>query len=355
MAKLVNVQDTLYKVSVNSGGEIILNTGDQIGKVTITGNLDVLGTTTTVQTNNMQIEDNILLLNRGETNAFVTERVSGIEIDRSATPLGQTVPNTSLNNAQLLFDEDRLWLDTQDAILKGGLFVFKRGDGKLLGIQTNSITANGYSLNLLGNDITGTAVVHVNGADDYEERVLNYTLPGFPPRNDDTIPNIRAVVDYVNEYFNTSPPFKIQDSRVVDGIIELSDSILEIKDFDSDGVPSQLVLTLDDVLNTTWYTDRIEAHSIRWSNSAITGLGFSTDLVISNPGTGSVKIDDSLKLSLQGLNPAVATDGIKIYAKDESVGGTGLFFVNTQSSDENVTTRDELVSRRKALAFSMIF
>jgi hypothetical protein len=225
----------------------------------------------------------------------------------------------------------------------------------LIGIQTNSITAGGYSLNLLGNDTTGIAVVHVNGADDYEERVLDYTLPGYPPKNDDTIPNIRAVVDYVNEYFNTNPPFKIQDSRIINGITELSDSILEIKDFDSDGVPSQLVLTLDNSLNTTWYTDRTEAHNIRLSDSSITGLGFSTDLVISNPGTGSIKIDDDLKLSLQGASPSVATDGIKIYAKSESVGGTGLFFVNTRSADEAVTSRDELVSRRKALAFSMIF
>lgn len=355
MAKLVNVQDSLYKVTVTSGGTITLNTGNQIGSVIITGNLDVLGTTTTVQTNNMQIEDNILLLNRGETNNYITERVSGIEIDRSATPPGQPVPNSSVNNVQFVFDEDRVWVDTQDGITKSGLFVFKKPNGFLLGIQTNSITSNGYSLNLLGNDTTGTAVVNVNGADDYEERVLNYTLPGFPPRNDDTIPNIRAVVDYVNEYFNTNPPFKIQDSRIVDGVTELSDSILEIKDFDTDGVPSQLVLTLDDSINTTWYTDRVEAHSIRWSNSAITGLGFSTDLVISNPGTGSVKIDDSLKLSIQGVNPAVATDGTKIYAKSESIGGTGLFFVNTRSSNETITTRDELVSRRKALAFSMIF
>lgn len=345
MAKLVNVQDSLYKLTVNTGGTITLNTGDQVGKVVITGNLDVLGETTTVQTTNMEIEDNILLLNRGEMGVGITERIAGLQISRG-----------SRQDAFFLFDEDKTWLDTQTSSTTSGLFIFKRAlDNRLIGIQTNSITAGGYSLNLLGNDITGTAVVHVNGADEYEQRVLDYTLPGFPPKNDDTIPNIRAVVDFVNEYFNTTPPFKIQDSKIVDGVTELSDSVLEIRDFESDGVPSQLVLTLDNVLNTTWYTDRTEAHNIRISNSAITGLGFSTDLTLSNPGTGSVKVDDNLKLSLQGSNPVVAVDGIKIYAKSEGFGGTGLFFVNTRSTNENTTTRDELVSRRKALAYSMIF
>jgi hypothetical protein len=94
---------------------------------------------------------------------------------------------------------------------------------------------------------------------------------------------------------------------------------------------------------------------MRFSNSSITGLGFSTDLVLSNPGTGSVKINDDLKIAVGSSNPAVAADGVKVYAKQESIGGTGLYFVNTRSTEEATTTRDELVSRRKALAFSMIF
>jgi hypothetical protein len=345
MAKLVNVQDSLYKLSVNPGGTITLNTGDQIGKVVITGNVDILGELVTIQTTNLDIEDNIIFLNKGETGSGITERTSGIQIDRG-----------SRQDAQFFFDEDRTWLDTQTSSTLQGLFVFKRAeDNRLVGIQTNSITADGYDLNLLGNDTTGTAVIHVNGVNDYERRVLDYTLPGLPPKNDDTIPNIRAVVDYVVEYFDVNPPFKIQDSRIINGVTELSDSLLEVKDFDSDGVPSQLILTLDNSVNAVWYTDRFESQSMRFSNSSITGLGFSTDLVLSNPGTGSVKINDDLKIAVGSSNPAVAADGVKVYAKQESIGGTGLYFVNTRSTEEATTTRDELVSRRKALAFSMIF
>jgi hypothetical protein len=351
MSRLVNVQDSTYKLSVSAGGTITFNTGDQVGKVVITGNLEVLGNTVTVDTANLTIEDNIILLNKGESNAFVTERTAGIEIDRSSGN-----PLVNLNNAQILFDEDRVWLDTKTSTTKAGLFVFKKGNGDLIGIETNSITTNGYNLNLLGISPLGqTAVVHVNGADLYEERVLDYTAPGYPARNDDIIPNIKAVIDYVGEYFVVNPPFKIQDSKIVSGVTQLYDSKLEINDVESDGQPTALTLTLDGLVNAQWFPNRYEVQDIRISDSTITGLGVSADLVLTNPGTGSVKIDDNLKLALAPSAPALAADGIKLYAGTETEGGTGLFFVNTKSATEELTTRDELVSRRKALAFSMIF
>lgn len=343
MAKLVSVQDSSYKLSVSSGGTITFNTGNQVGTVVITGDLTVLGNTVTVDTANLTIEDNIILLNKGETGVGITEDVSGIQIDRG-----------TLADVQLFFDENRQWLDTQDNITKNGLFVFKNDEDKLIGIQTNSISTNGENLNLLGND-TGTAVIHVNGADDYEQRVLDYTSPGYPAKSDDIIPNIKAVIDYVTEYFVSNPPFKIQDSRIVMGVTELADSLLVISDADFDGGDSNLTLTLDGAIKAVWTTTSFEVQSVEISGSTITGLGGSTDLVLTNPGTGSVKVDDTFKLGIVASAPAVAADGIKVYAGDEAQGGTGLFFVNTKSTTESLTTRDELISKRKALAYSMIF
>jgi len=72
MARIVKVQDTDYKISVNSGGTITLNTGDQIGTVLVTGDLTVLGNTTSIQTVNVEIEDKIILLNRGESGAGIS-------------------------------------------------------------------------------------------------------------------------------------------------------------------------------------------------------------------------------------------------------------------------------------------
>ena len=43
------------------------------------------------------------------------------------------------------------------------------------------------------------------------------------------------------------------------------------------------------------------------------------------------------------------TDGLKLYVKTEEAGGTALYFVNSD------TTQDELVSRNKAILYGFIF
>lgn len=67
------------------------------GDITVTGDLLVSGVTTTLNTTNLDVEDNIILLNRGETGVGVTEGQSGIEIDRG---VGQ-------NRPRLIWDETR--------------------------------------------------------------------------------------------------------------------------------------------------------------------------------------------------------------------------------------------------------
>jgi hypothetical protein len=152
MARIVKIQDSDYKLSVNSGGTITLNTGNQIGTVFVTGDLVVEGNTTSIQTANVEIEDKIILLNRGETGAGVSPTntgESGIQIARGSRP-----------DAFLVFDESKNWLDTQTGSLRSGLFIAKNANDELIGLQTNSITTDGYDLNLLG---TGTAVVNLIG------------------------------------------------------------------------------------------------------------------------------------------------------------------------------------------------
>ena len=186
MARIVKVQDSDYKLSVNSGGTITLNTGNQIGTVLITGDLTVLGNTTSIQTANVEIEDKIILLNKGETGAGIAPGgagSSGIQISRGSRP-----------DAFLVFDEAKSWLDTQTATIRSGLFVLKNESDELMGLRTNSITTEGFDLNLIG---TGTAVVNVTGTVNYEEQVLDYSAPGLPPIDPDIIPNIKAVTDYV--------------------------------------------------------------------------------------------------------------------------------------------------------------
>jgi hypothetical protein len=65
-----------YDVSVGSGGDVTFSS------VIVTGDLEVLGTTTTLSTVNLDIKDKIITLNDGETIAGVSGNFAGIEIDR---------------------------------------------------------------------------------------------------------------------------------------------------------------------------------------------------------------------------------------------------------------------------------
>jgi len=64
------------------------------GPVTIDGNLTITGTQTTVNTTDLSISDNVILLNEGEAGAGVTAGTSGVEVERG-----------SETNATLIFDE----------------------------------------------------------------------------------------------------------------------------------------------------------------------------------------------------------------------------------------------------------
>lgn len=69
---------------VNGDYDVYANT------VTIWGNLDIIGTTTTVETSNTYIKDNMITLNSGEDGSTITSGISGIEVDRGP---GQDKPS----------------------------------------------------------------------------------------------------------------------------------------------------------------------------------------------------------------------------------------------------------------------
>ena len=155
MSRIVKIQDDSYKLSVSNNGTITLDTGNQVGNVIVTGNLTVLGTQTTVETTNLDIEDNIIVLNKGETGDGITEIRSGIRIDRG-----------TFEDAELYFDESLLWRNLQSGgagVLQNGVFVLKTADGVLSGLRTPSISTGGNNLSLIGE---GTNVITVVGTTD---------------------------------------------------------------------------------------------------------------------------------------------------------------------------------------------
>ena len=74
----------------------------------------------------------------------------------------------------------------------------------------------------------------------------------------------------------------------------------------------------------------------------------SGDVVITADGTGQLKINKEMSLINQPTTPSAVSGYNKFYSGPQGGGGTGLHFVNT-------TTNDELVSRTKAIVYSLIF
>jgi len=91
-------------------------------KVTIQGDLDVVGNVTYVETTNLQVKDNIIELNSGETGSGVTLGSAGITIDRGTEP-----------DAQVIWDENN------------DKFVFKLEDGTKLPVEVSNLNADNVS------------------------------------------------------------------------------------------------------------------------------------------------------------------------------------------------------------------
>jgi len=331
MSKVVRVGASNYKVSVNNGGTITLDVGNSPGQVVVTGNLVVQGETTTISTSQVTIEDQILILNKGyDANGNELDfpsgipdngsgRISGIEINRGSNP--------SYPPARLVFDETILWYDSQTGLNKNGAFSISVDNDNdfMVGLRTNSlVTKNNADLVFS----LGTGTLSVRGsAGNYEDRVTDR----------DDIPNAQWVDDFVVSYFETNPP----------QFIKRSDSVLQIYDQSVDD-ETLLQLRLDSQVAAEWRVNGFEVQNIRISGNEISTTTSNQDLIISCDGTGSVVVNDVLKLTVS-TDPTSDLDGVKIYAKTEAYGGSGIFFVNKEN------TQDELISKRKAIAYSMIF
>lgn len=94
MAQVVQTNGN-YTIKTATSGIIRLDTGVGTGEVRITGNLVVDGTTVTVEAENINVKDNILVFNSGETANGVSLGYSGIEIDRGFAAGNTTIINVT--------------------------------------------------------------------------------------------------------------------------------------------------------------------------------------------------------------------------------------------------------------------
>lgn len=117
-----------------SGVQSIAGNKTFTNDVIVSGNFTVNGTTTTVNTDNMAIEDNVIVLNANEIGTGVTLGYSGLEVERGTA-----------TNARLLFREsDDSWV-IEDLAIPGTYFKIYHEGNSDTGTTVNASKLNGQT------------------------------------------------------------------------------------------------------------------------------------------------------------------------------------------------------------------
>ena len=365
-----------YNIKTGEGSSILLDTGPNVGEVRITGNLIVLGETLTVEATNLNVQDNIIILNYGETGQGVTLGYSGVQIDR-----GYNIDSSQVAPTALLWDEaNETWQIAQGTPEDG--FNFTDSKLKLSRILTDAATDDG-DLILIG---AGTGVVKVTGTLNYEQQVVD----------DDDVPNKR----YVDDAIQLNPTFQItkDDTRVIvfdkENALPAASFSPAIGPYGAQPVNSQIAFIVDnrrvavmtkdhfEMTGLTIFTEDPVVPDVEAAMSGnfnpgpistnLTGFENQSAVVIQSDntnanirletnGTGKVVISYAMSFEYHGSPVTQVGSTSILYGSTPGTGTTGLSFRNTRPSKElNGTvnasfTTDELISKNRALLFSMLF
>ena len=234
MPKVLKSYSSNYKIGVIDEGTITLDTGDRVGTVVITGNLEVQGDSTTIDTTQLSIEDNIIVLSSGTQGSGLPSSVnfqSGIEIERGSLP-----------DARWIFDEQISW--TLGGLSGQGTFYAQAGSQKLP-INTPGIVAQGdFYID------TGNGVISVTNTPDYEEKIFNYENGNISPNSngifiidDDNIPNTKAVKDYIDYNFENRFQSTISEGNTEVETVDENHDLLDIVSVNADSNNSTVIQT----------------------------------------------------------------------------------------------------------------
>lgn len=341
-SRVSNYGVDLLKQSINSGGVIEFDVGTG-GEVRINGNLNVTGESTSIESTELIVSDNTITVNAGESGSGISLGEAGLIFDRGL-----------LSNGEFFFQESKGFLNSQTGTHTDGAFVLQNETNALVGLYTNYIgTTDNNDLILLGYGPTvgGTnnAIVTVTGTNNYEKNIYAYTGNNITfngsnpdklatPADDDALPNVRLLVDYVRSYHLYNFQQKISEG----------DTEVEVFDTSAGDLVSKAAIKINNNTVVEVFADQTNIEDISIDDNTISVLSTDDDLILSGNGTGSVQIPTTL-LFTKSSDPTAPADGVKLYSKAEADGGTGLYFVNENS------TRDEIISRNKALLYSIIF
>lgn len=353
-----------YNIKVISdrpeGGTITLDTGVEIGNVIVTGNLQVLGTQTTINTTQLDVEDRIITVNSGETGAGVTFDYAGLEVERGSLDNVDFVWNESASPPSWELRQFTFDLVTETAFVNSKL--------RLKEILTDTGTDNG-DLTLIG---TGTGVVKITGTSDYTQEIIDRATALDPEAND-----ILTNKGYVDSAIQNNPTYQITrtDTRVV-----AFDKDAPLSPFPGGGVgpflsqpaESQVVVLVDNQKMATFYNNGLtlgtflnifqetptNPYNFDDPNAVVLqAQGTDGNIKLETTGTGRVEIPYALQLNridVEDVTPTAVPDTRILYFGNIGTGNTGVFH-NTFNTTVSDSIAGELVNKNRALLFAMIF
>lgn len=325
MSKIVKVSNGDYRVQVQSGGKIWLDVGTSPdtwtrGTVIITGDLDVQGVTTTIESTTTTIADGIITLNKGQTGAGIglipNNYQSGIEIDRGTLP-----------KAKLVFDESVYHYDALVSDSIPGTFVLQTDDGALSGLQLASIGTSDLS-DFYFDMNNSNRILKIINSPSYSTFVLD----------DNDIPNKKYINDYVSAH---------------GGIADVDRFYYLASPGQTQGQAYSNYITFT-VMNSTRATiteTGVNVDSINLFGDVIKNSSVGNNLKLT-ANNNIVEIDAFVQLDDVGTTPTAVSGSTTIYTQDSDTtpapGKTGIYFTNLGNSDE-------LVAKNRALLFSILF
>ena len=118
-------------------------------------------------------------------------------------------------------------------------------------------------------------------------------------------------------------------------------------------------IIVDGALVGQFYANRFETGDLEIGGgpdrNEITSRASITNenIYVRTQGTGKLQTNYAIQVEKIGVIPSYVSDSVLLYAAAPSIGNTGLYFVN--DSAEVAKQNGELISKNKALVFSMLF
>lgn len=195
--------DIFVNQGVTTGDSPTFNDIFILGDASITGNLYVEGNTTILNTNVLEFEDNVILINRLETGAGVTLNQSGLEVERGTLENYRMVFNESDDTFRVgLISNTQAVATREDNPLTNGVMIWnnttKRLDSRntidinlIMSSTTNATSSSTGALAIAGGlgvnkDIYTSSKIYIRGNDNNNNSILwtdtsnsfNLTTPG---------------------------------------------------------------------------------------------------------------------------------------------------------------------------------